>query len=205
MPWDGPHVFADGAGNTASGEEVMENLQFLQDLLDNLPVAGGSGPATVTVLPAGADGDDQVLLVDAVNGVQWQVRYRAASASPYKWEAKGATPLTSDVPTIESGAGAAVQDLATAGPTVVVPNAGDYDVWYGALGAPTTVFIQLYVAGVLAAGDEFPLPGSDAPTSVYRRKLALAAGTQLKLRYRGPAGAWAVGHRWLSVRPVRIA
>lgn len=52
---------------------------------------------TVTSLPASpVDGDEVVYVANATNGVSWRLRYRAASASSYKWEFVGGAELRSE-------------------------------------------------------------------------------------------------------------
>jgi microcystin-dependent protein len=52
-------------------------------------------PQFVTTLPASPiDGTEVYYQADSTNGVIWHLRYRAASASAYKWEFVGGAPMT---------------------------------------------------------------------------------------------------------------
>ena len=89
---------------------------------------------SVTSLPGSPFNEQEVYYAaDATNGVYWHLRYRSASGSTHKWEALGAVaPLTAEVLTSQTTSSATYVDLATAGPTVTVPLAGDYLITFGA-------------------------------------------------------------------------
>src|SRR5262245_9498436 len=95
----------------------------------NQYVLENSGRASYGTTPPAspADGDEWILPADATNGVMWQFRYRAASASAYKWEFIGGPPLVIYIVTTETTTttGAWV-DLTTVGPAFTAPRGGDY-------------------------------------------------------------------------------
>lgn len=87
----------------------------------------------VFALPANpVEGQQVYYVADQTNGVVWHLRYRAlqqngaANPSPYKWECLGGGQLYHEVGTEEQTALAAFVDLATVGPQVTCPLAGDY-------------------------------------------------------------------------------
>jgi hypothetical protein len=87
-------------------------------------------PSVVTALPGTPyDGQEIFYLVSATNGIVWHLKYRAASASAYKWEYVGGQELRDFLANSESlGASNfnAYSNLATVGPQVTVPLAGEY-------------------------------------------------------------------------------
>jgi hypothetical protein len=107
---------------------------------------GGGGAALVTSLPANPiDGQECYFQADATNGVVWHLRYNAASASAYKWEFLGGSPLRATVNTDETfTAGATYVDCATVGPQITLPLVGDYSYNFT---------VNLYVAGQTALGN----------------------------------------------------
>jgi hypothetical protein len=127
MPASVPHTFVDGVGNVASGVRVMDNFDA---------VNAGVHIAPVTSLPGSpVNGQDCFYLADATNGIVWHLKYRAASASAYKWECMDGPPLTSEIVTGEATASTAYVDLATTGPQVTLPLAGDYDIKFSFIGS----------------------------------------------------------------------
>lgn len=182
--------------------------------------ASRSGVQRVTALPATpADGDEVYYEIDATNGIYWHFRYRAASGSAHKWEFVGGAPLYAEVDTIETTGSAAFMDIATVGPSITVPRAGEYCLAYGAA--------MFYSSGGpgLAHMNAAPRMGSIAPSDIdsLRSKASqaetkldslsrtriktAAAGDVVKLQYRTDgAGVTAnFGYRWLSILPIRIS
>lgn len=86
----------------------------------------------MTSLPTSpVDGQVIYYMADATNGVVWQLRYNAASASVYKWEFVGGSPLESSSPTNAqtTGGGTFYTTTLTDGTAIVsvpLPLAGDY-------------------------------------------------------------------------------
>jgi len=88
-----------------------------------------SASPRVTALPTSPyDGMEVVYLADATNGIAWNLKYRAASASAYKWEFIGGMPLEALIEAAGTRTVAnAFGDLGSgAGPTITVPLGGDY-------------------------------------------------------------------------------
>lgn len=99
-------------------------------------------PLEVTALP-GSPRDGQVIdyVADATAGVVWRLRYRAASASAYKWEFVGGSPrfaYVSGLATITTSATTFTSTAMTGGPTLTAPLSGEYDVRYSVSAALTT-------------------------------------------------------------------
>ncbi len=179
---------------------------------------GGSTPTLVTSLPGTpVDAQEIYLLVDSSLGTIWHLRYRSASSSAYKWEFVGGSPLTASVATAQTTASSSYSALATAGPSIALPYAGDYEVARGfqSTASPNWVGYMSFDIGATAATDANSVggvqgSGSDPygirPFAVTRHD-ALTAVT-LTAKYRGNAigaGSSATfANRTLSVRPFRI-
>jgi hypothetical protein len=173
-------------------------------------------PAVVTSLPSSpVDGQEIRYLADATNGIIWNLKYRAASASAYRWEVIGGSALFAEVAPEESTTAGAYGALTTAGPSVTVPLAGDYDVDVSATAANSGTnvgFFMSYDISPTAAVDAdaaFGQAGASGTNNYFairrlRRKTALAAGTVLVSKYRVTGGTGAFNRRQLYVRPVRV-
>lgn len=150
----------------------------------------------------------------------WMLRYNAGSASAFKWEFIGGAALDNEVATEEATASAVYVDLATNGPTITVPFAGDYLVTAGAYiwtenVAALEAFASLKVgAAATADAGRHAWMGVSADATAARRGgqfaskgeiLALAQNDILKLQYRVTAGAATFGKRWVSVLPIRLS
>jgi hypothetical protein len=168
-------------------------------------------PPYVTALPTPPfDGFEVFYAADATNGVIWHLRYRSGGGT-YKWEYVGGPPLFAEVTTVESRTNIAYGALATAGPSVTVPLAGEYDVWIGATVTPPAGVIGLMSYDIGATGavdaDAVRVHGGAAQASCNRsrRKTISAASTALVSKYRetiATGTSWQ--DRFMSVRPVRV-
>jgi hypothetical protein len=182
---------------------------------DSWPGAEAPWPGWPEALaaPPGSPVDGQLFdfVADAANGVVWTLRYRAASASAYKWEFVGGPPLRSEIETSQSTPSGTYVDLATVGPTLTVPRAGDYDVTVGcssgnSAGQWTSMSYQV---GAVAAVD-IDACGTAGPAVSTgfreRRKTALAAATLITAKYRvGGSGTATFEGRMLEMKPVRLS
>jgi hypothetical protein len=152
--------------------------------------------------------------VDAL-GTIWEFRYNANSASAYKWEFMGGTPLlvssVGGVTTTTTG----YIDL-TGGPTLTAPRAGDYWVDWGVLPV-CTAFTAVYFAQAITAFAAatspalnlgVPLQWSNAPFAQGHGFNAQALGDVLKIRMQndragGGTTTWSQG--WLKLTPRRVS
>lgn len=207
--------FSGGEGTV--GPEGPEGPQGPQGPAgaDGADGADGSGATYVTELPASpTDGQEIMYAADPTNGILWHLRYRAGSASAYKWEWAGGSELFHEVPTQQSTGSTSYVDLATVGPSITVPLAGDYQVVYGAGGvAPGSnywIFSLKIGAATAVDNDEGVYDSSGAAPSNERklertdRLLAVPASTVLKLQYRVSGGTGNFRDRRLFVRPIRV-
>lgn len=106
--------------------------------------------AVVSALPS-APFDGQVIYFQseamAALGVVWQLRYRAASASAYKWEYVGGAGLHEYTTGGEKAVVVGTWNLIPGGPTITLPLAGDYDVR-----AQATIIESAAVYGTISMG-----------------------------------------------------
>lgn len=171
-------------------------------------------PARVTTLPASPfDGQIVAYVADAVNGVVWMLKYNAGSASTYKWEYLGGGALVSEVIAAEAISNTVYAALTTAGPSITVPLAGDYEVSHGSRssGNSGNTMKHSYDIGGTAAVDadatQLTIPTNSTTLNVSRtrRKNGLTANTALVSKYTSTAAiAGNFGDRWMRVVPIRV-
>src|SRR5262245_9119425 len=141
VPMAAGQVMLQSRGAWAAGTSYVAGDIVSYNGVNYLSVAPSTGvtpPATLlppnisygATPPASPnDGDLWYLPADTTLGIIWIFRYRAASASAYKWEYIGGPPLRHAISTQETTTAVTTWvDLATVGPRVIVPRAGDYDV-----------------------------------------------------------------------------
>ena len=157
------------------------------------------------------DGQLYDYVADSTDGVVWRFRYRAASASTYKWEFVGGSPLTEIVASNESTSSTSYTDLATAGPSITVPLAGDYII---------SQYVDINVDSVYHFSS--PKIGSAATADANRVQMGSAAGIDrmsasrigllktlaandvIKLQYRVGSGTGTWDNRTLVIEPRRV-
>lgn len=199
---------------------VHTDMQSMADRLDNIAT-----PKYVTSLPGSpADGDEIFYMADSTNGVIWHFRYRAASASTYKWEYVGGPSLHATITASdEATTSTSYTALGTAGPNITVPLAGEYDVQLrcNAFGSAASVGVYMsFSTGATAASDadaamvQVAAGGTDVH-GLHRvvRKTVTAAATVLSAKYRvssgtgtyrGPSSVPANAPREMRVTPIRV-
>jgi hypothetical protein len=161
------------------------------------------------------DGQIIRLQVDATNGIEWTLAYRAASASTYKWEFIGGPPMYSTTSTSSDSTTTTSTWLNLSNsPAITTPRAGDYLTKFG---AETTHSVAAGVTSCgVAAGDtvpQEPWASMYAPASNYYQMVAsstfmtgIAAGTSMKMRYiNSNAGTATWLRRWMDLVPVRVS
>ena len=157
------------------------------------------------------DGDEVYLEVDSTNGIEWHLVYRTAEAT-YKWRFLGGPPMQAEVLTEEPTASATYAALATAGPSIAIPRAGDYDVELGSRATGVTsamVMSHSYDIGAVGAVDADATVGvADAVNrSFYGRRFRRKAGltaVSLVSKYKASANTGYWNNRSIVVLPVRI-
>jgi hypothetical protein len=157
------------------------------------------------------DGDIHVYPADLTNGVMWHFMYRSA---PNDWEFIGGSPLYAEIATAEGTSSTSYVALATAGPSIAIPIAGDYMVEVGFTVTTNSSFSRTgtmsYDIGGTAAVDAdgcvSTAANSLAGQSGYfvRRKTGLTAVT-LTAKYKTHAATdiTTFAKRWMKVTPIR--
>jgi hypothetical protein len=168
-------------------------------------------PPYVTALPTPPfDGFEVFYAADATNGVIWHLRYRSGGGT-HKWEYVGGPPMYAEVATSESTTSTSYVALATAGPSVTVPLAGDYYVAIGCrAGGTDAAGLMSYDIGGTGALDVDAAIVSVATVgvtiSIHRqnRHTGLSASTALVSKYRSSGPSVAFAERYMFVTPVRV-
>lgn len=205
---------ASAAQTTLGLSAFIKTLVDDADALTARTTLGVNEPTVVVspaALPAAPANNQEVIYVaDAANGVEWRLRYRQAQAA---WFYIGGPPLMVTIDTLETTASLAYVALTTAGPSITVPLAGDYDVRLEASIANNTAndggrmsfdvgaTAALDADGILHLGSA----NADALMSGTRRKTGLAAATALVSKYRALVGGTATFRfRRMLVTPVKV-
>lgn len=176
----------------------------------------GSGAAGVTygTTPPASPVEGQLWLLpaDASKGVMWMLRYRSGSASTYKWEFVGGTPLYLEVLTNDA--------LGSSGTWVVdtnvltAPRAGEYRVSFGyycAASGASTIYCGVLVSGATTPGSATQTGATVSQSGVTANgakleiPLTLAASDTVHLAYNGSAATNTVGNRHITLRPIRLS
>lgn len=208
--------------NTGSGLDAKIDDR-VQQFIQSAQFTGAAVPQSipqqtvirpvVTSLPTTAtDGDEVRFVADSANGVVWLLRYRD-SGNAYPWEFLGGSPLFASVDTDETTTSTTYAALATAGPTITVPLAGDYDVTisgqtYASVASATLHSYDIGGVGAVdtnAADNGHSSATVSSPYSATNRHTALAAGAALVSKYRiSTAGTANFRRRRMRVTPVRV-
>lgn len=176
---------------------------------DNLNKLLNLGHRVLTVAQFSAltgieDGDEAYVEVDATNGVMWHFRYVSAETT-YKWRFLGGPPLYSEVATGEATSSTTYVALATAGPSIAIPRAGDYMVAVGSRNSGAgSIGHHSYDIGGTAAVDADSYEGDKVNGTFERRKAGLTSVT-LTSKYRvSVANSYTFNKRFMRVSPVRV-
>lgn len=186
----------------------------LEQIAQQFPIGANqlaSGQAGTTFPNPAINGQEYYYVADSTNGVVWHFKYRTTSG---KWECVGGPPLFAEVTTGETTASATYVALTTAGPSIAIPLAGDYDVEIGARIASDSanqggrMSYDIGGTGAVDADNVFNIMGtgvSGGSLARVRRKTGLTAVT-LTAKYRTTGlGICTFESRWMRVTPVRLA
>lgn len=161
------------------------------------------------------DGDEVYLVADATNGVIWHLRYNAGG-STYKWEMLGGAPLYAEIQTSELGVGGSVYaDIATAGPSITAPRAGQFEIEWSSLNNSLGTSGDSRTAPKLGSAStadtdkanyNAPNSGQFAGGTIGRKIIrTLAASDLVKVQYNSGGQAHGISLRDLYLRPIRIS
>jgi len=167
--------------------------------IDTLLLPQGALPDLVATLPVSpVDGAEVYFLADAALGILWHLRYRAASASAYKWEAVSAGGQSSGTiaEVTQGGASSGAFFSVGADVTVTPPLAGDYRIAANAhliVGSAGTQdkLMGLRIGATEATATEaaYHNDGLWGALAFNRTLAGLAANTALMLRFMQTTGA----------------
>lgn len=225
---------ADAAGELAGGFTVAVQAGTVNaDTLWMISTDGSITPGTtshswarlgakdyglVTALPTSPSphyGDRCTYIADNTNGVFWDLMYDGAGS--YPWKYVGGRPLYDLVaPGFQATSSTSYTALATAGPAITLPLAGDYDIETGFEGYHSTANVGAVmsydIGGTGAVNADWVLSYSSAATGSYvnvyrmKRKTGLTAVT-LTAKYKestASAGNATFDGRWMAATPVRV-
>lgn len=214
----------------ASGDIFTEAMwdSYIRDNINKLLDRGHRvltvAQFTALTSPEGTKGsvspDEAYVEVDSTNGVLWHFAYESGEAT-YKWRFLGGPPLYSYVATAETTTSGTYAALTTAGPSIALPRAGDYDVSHGCqttksggTSNDSACRMSYDIGGtgavdtdcVVAEFSQFDTAARvlEATPSRFKRKTALTSVT-LTAKYKSEAGDTAMfSERWMKVTPVRV-
>jgi hypothetical protein len=209
-----------GAVPYAAGDVVKFNgVEYLavNPSTNQAPTAPAAPPssllpiALVTALPASPFDGQEVILTDSLTAgtYQWRLRYVAGRASN-KWLFIGGSPASAEVVTPEAISSATYVALATPGPSLAAPVAGDYFVSVGCdikAGASGTGYMSYDVGGTTASDNDM-YAGTGRVSTEYAggtrlRRKSLAAGAVLVAKYRTSVSV-TFANRLLTLVPVAV-
>ena len=181
------------------------------------PTSASGAPTPATTLPGSPVNNQQTILTDSTSAptYYWLLQYNSTAA---KWQFIGGSPLYAEVTTAETTSSTTYAALTTAGPTVTVPNAGDYMVELGFQlnaqgGTPAHSFMSYDIGGTGAVDADAAVAWSYATQTVnpggsaYRRrkKTAISASTALTSKYKVSANTGGFAQRYISILPIQIS
>jgi hypothetical protein len=164
-----------------------------------------------TTLPGSPGNGDETILVDSLASptFSWRLRFNSTLAM---WEYIGGRAAFSEVTTAETTSSSTYVALATAGPSIVLPVAGDYEVTIGAhmeISAQSAPRMSYDIGGTGAVDADAIGGQMDAGSRRYaysktRVKVGLGAVT-LTAKYRTSANTGTFLDRWMRVTPVKLS
>lgn len=209
-----PLAWVDDTAPAISASNLNHLEGGVEDAHERITAIGSGKLALKTLVQFAAltpaDGDEYALQVDATLGIIWHVKYRAASASAYKWEVLGMVPLHSQVDTTESTASTTYVALATAGPSIVLPRPGDYVIDVGCTGgvANNAAFMSYDIGGTGAVDADAITTGRPSDAGPMTRSMFKAglSNVTLTAKYKiAAAVSQSFGYRWMRATPRRIS
>ena len=186
---------------------------------DEVPPQWGTAIPLVTVLPSVPFDGQEIYFQSAAmatDGIVWHLRYRAASASAYKWEFIGGSALYAANDGTVNTSSATVGDGDNPGPSITAPLKGVYDVenfgagiiFYNAANSELELWLKNGTAAAVRVCSFRTTTANiwgflHAPR---RRITVLADGDVIKMQYAITAagGSMSASLRAFGLRPVRV-
>lgn len=180
-----------------------------------------SGRELVSILPSSPVNGQEVFYqasgVMTSSGFVWHLRYNSTSSSSYKWEFLGGSPITATAgsrafATRQTYSSLTYGDLATVGPSVTNPLAGDYLCQFkvNCVSNTTSGNVRVWVTGDSSYnwdGDtDVQMFQGNQTGGGFVTRTAVAANSTIKLQYAvSNAGVNAeFWNRQMSVTPIRV-
>jgi hypothetical protein len=200
--------------NTQTGTDPTAELWAAR-----IPGSQGAALGVTSVLPTSpVDGQECYYLADATNGVIWHLKYRAASASTFKWEYVGGAPLFTKQTVTNSSITTTTATAFTNRPSdITLPLAGDYDVRFGARlfvqnPAGSNIALRLFAGATDVADIDHWQGSAGTVTTLWAgaevqaaRLTGRAINDLLQLRAQVAAGSTGViDTAFIEVHPVRV-
>ena len=169
--------------------------------------------------------DGQIILYQAsgamaASGIIWQFRYNSSSSSTYKWEFVGGSDLSNAIDTNQSITTSGWQNLATDGPSITIPLAGDYSIAINAQQSTSDGNAQTTAIGFVSGDNNppstnqaifHPIYNTNAQTgycefNFNRLITGVSALTSYKIRYyvNSSTSGHSFQNRKISIVPVRV-
>lgn len=180
-------------------------------------VSWGSAVGRGTSLPASPTDGQEYILVDSTTAptYQWRFRYSSTNAGSYKWEFCGGSPAIASVATDENTNSTSYVALATAGPTITLPAAGDYIVELGCAvhanaGAVCFASMSYDIGGTGAVDGDRVVATTNVSSSTGADNIARAVkksgltAVALTAKYKVSGNSAGFINRWLKVTPVAV-
>ena len=190
---------------------------------DDSPSLGIGGPIYTSLPSSPADGQEIRFLADATNGIVWNLRYRLASSSPYKWEFIGGNPLVSGIAAqVGPSSANAYSYVPGTDAQITIPLAGEYLIEVSCScrtsGAVAGDIIQMgwvrttaptsLVAGVdltvIAANYRTAMVACNSVGAGWESALIYTAGTVLRMIYWVTSVSTVFGSRAMQATPIRV-
>jgi hypothetical protein len=212
-PADVPTDLQDLAERVEAVRGAPNGLAAL-DAAGKLPSGQRGVVPLVTALPATpADGDEVILCDNAgLPAYSWRLRWNATDG---RWQFVGGTGYRNAVAASETtNTIGSYVNLATLGPRVTIPRAGDYTARFGCTVIDSAADSQINIG--LGIGDWSGAPLAEARGHIsaanYHLTITseaqlngLAAGAELRAKYQHAiAGTLTVLNRFLTVSPTRL-
>lgn len=202
MAWTTPETFTSGQTlSSASMNIISGNALMGHELVSTLPASPSDGQ-TVYYQSAGM----------ATAGIVWTFRYRTA-AGTHKWEFVGGPPWTAEISTSQNGGSQnAFIDLATVGPSVTVPLAGEYTTVgtcraFNNLAGANRAFIGVSIGAAspsMDTAEDIAAQNHYASLSITDLQTA-TAGQEFRLRYQQVNSSVGFAYRTLTVIPRAVS
>jgi hypothetical protein len=197
------------------GEIPYSALTVADGEIPRSKVADTAVSATLPASPS--DGDEFYYVASDAAGVIWRFRYRAASASTYKWELVGGEYLVARTDALETETTtASYGDLSggVTGPSITLPFAGDYIIEFGcacANGTAGSASVMAPQTATTAAADNNAILHTSGAANAFGQPsrsdvtfTGQPAASVLIAKYKVTGGTGSFLRRWIKTRPIRV-